>query len=58
MSAKLVTAKIQEVFKYAQIEEKGIDVDGEQLSNPRYVDNVAQSLKNIEHQVNVEKALT
>ena len=40
-SPKLFTATIQEVFKNAQLEEKGINIDGEKLLNLRFADDVA-----------------
>ena len=43
ISPKLFTATIQEMFKNAQIEEKGINIDGEKLSNLRFADGVAHS---------------
>ena len=54
ISPKLFAATIQEVFKNARLEEKGIDIDGEQLSNLRFADGVAltsEDVKDIEHQL-------
>ena len=50
---KLFTAAIQELFKNAQLEEKGINIDGEKLSNLRFADDVAlttEYVKKMEHQ--------
>ena len=55
ISPKLFTATIQEVFKNAQPEEKGINIDGEKLSNLRFADDVALTtgdVKDMEHRVN------
>ena len=38
-----------------KLEQKGIDIDGEKLSNLRFVDDVAlttESVKDVEHQLN------
>ena len=54
-SPELFTATIQEVFKNAQLEEKGINIDGEKLSNLRSADDVAlttEDVKEMEHQLN------
>ena len=53
ISPKLFTATIQEVFKNAQLEEKGINIDGEKLSNLRFADDVAVTTEDVtdtEHQ--------
>ena len=53
VSLKLFTATIQ-VFKNAQLEEKGINIDGEKLSNLRFADKVAQAtedVRDMEHQL-------
>ena len=55
ISPKLFTTTIQEVFKNAELEEKGINTDGEKLSNLRFADDVAlttEDVKDIEHQLN------
>ena len=55
ISPKLFTATIQGVFKNAQPDEKGINIDGEQLSNLRFADDVAlttDDVKEMEHQLN------
>ena len=44
ISPKLFTATIQEVFKNAQLEEKGINIDGEKLRNLRFADDVARKM--------------
>ena len=41
ISPKLFTATIQEVLIYSQLEEKGINIDGEKLSDLRFADDVA-----------------
>ena len=53
ISPKLFTATIQEVFKNAQLEEKAIHIDGENLSNLRFADDVAlttEDVRDMEHQ--------
>ena len=52
ISSKLFTATIQEVFTNAQLEEKGINVDEEKLSNLRFADDEAlttQHVRDMEH---------
>ena len=54
VSPKLFTATIQEVFKNAQFEEKGIHIDGEKLSNLSFTHDVAlttEDVKDMEHQL-------
>ena len=54
ISPKLFAATIQEVFKNAQLEEKGINIDGEKLSNLRFADDVAlttEDMRDMEHQL-------
>ena len=54
ISPKLFTATIQEVFKNTQLEEKGINIDGEKLSNLRFADDVAlttEDVRDMEHQL-------
>ena len=49
---KLFTATIQGLFKNAKLEEKGIHIDGEKLSNLRFADDVAvatEDVKDMEH---------
>ena len=41
ISPKLFTAAIQEVFKNAQLDKNGINVDGEKLPNFRFAEDVA-----------------
>ena len=41
VSLKSFTATIPEVFKRAQSDEKGIDREGEKLSDERFVDDLA-----------------
>ena len=51
---KLFTATIQEVFKNAHLEEKGINRGGEILSNLRFADDVAlttEDVRGMEHQL-------
>ena len=47
ISPKLFTATIQRVFKNAQLEEKAINIDGEKLSNLRFVDDVALTTEDV-----------
>ena len=57
ISPNLFTATIQDVFKNAQLEEKGTNVDREKLSNLRFADNVAlttEDVKDMEDQLNTE----
>ena len=54
ISPKLFTATIQNLFKNAQLEEKGINIDGEKLSNLRFADDVAlttEDVRDMEHQL-------
>ena len=55
ISPKLFTATIQEAFKNAKLEEKGIDIDGENLSDLRFAKDAAlttECVKDIEYQLN------
>ena len=55
ISPKLFTTTIQEVFKNAQLEEKGVNIDGEELSDLRFADDVAlttEDVKEMEHHLN------
>ena len=45
--SKLFTATIQEVFKNAQLEENGFNIDGEKLSNLRFAEDVAQTTEDV-----------
>ena len=54
ISPKVFTATIQGVFQNAQLEEKGINIDGEKLSNLRFPDDVAlttEDVRDMEHQL-------
>ena len=54
ISPKLFTATIQEVFKSAQLDEKGINIDGEKLPNLRFADDSAlrtEDVRDMEHQL-------
>ena len=54
ISPKLFSATIQEVFKNGQLEEKGINIDGEKWSNLGFADDVAlttEDLRDMEHQL-------
>merc|ERR1712228_745443 len=56
ISPKLFTASIEEVFKNCEIEERGIDIDGEKLIDLRFADDVAliaNSLEDLEIQLNI-----
>ena len=53
ISPKWFTAIIQDVFASTQLEEKGINIDGEKLSDLTFADNVAlttEGVKDMEHQ--------
>ena len=53
ISPKLSTATIQ-AFKNAELEEKGINISGEKLSNLKFADDVAlttEDVKDMEHQL-------
>ena len=55
ISPNVFTATIQEVFKNAQLEEKGIKKRGRKLLDLRFADDVAQTtedVKDIEQQFN------
>ena len=55
VSPNLFTATIQKVCKNAQLEKKGINIDGQNLSDLRYADDVAlpsEDVKDMEHQLN------
>ena len=47
ISPKLFTATVQEVFKNAQLDKKGINIDGEKLSNLRFTDDVALTSEDV-----------
>ena len=47
VSPKLFTATIQEVFKNTQLEDRGINIDGEKLSDLIFVDDVALTTENV-----------
>ena len=52
---KLFTSTVQEVCTNAQPEEKGINIDGEKLSDLRFADNAGLTLKRVkdmEYQLN------
>ena len=48
ISPKLFTATIEEVFKNCEIEERGIDIDGEKLTDLRFADDVALTANSVE----------
>ena len=57
ISPKLFTATIQ-VFIYAKPEEKGIKIDGEELSDLRFedcVDLATEGVKDMKHRLNTER---
>ena len=57
ISPTLFTATIQEVFKNAQLEEKGINIGGEKQLDLRFAGDVAlttEDVKDMEHQLNTE----
>ena len=49
ISPKLFTATIQEMVKNVQLEEKGINIDGEKLSDLRFADDVALIKEDMKH---------
>ena len=54
ISPKLFKATVKKVFKNAQLEEKGIDINGEKLSDLRFADDVAlttEDVRDMEHQL-------
>ena len=55
LSPKLFNATLEEVFKNAEMEEEGIVIDGESLSNLTFADDVAifsKSIESLERQLN------
>ena len=55
ISPRFFTALIQVVSRNANLEEKGINIDGEKLSDPRFADDVAltmEGVRDMEHQLN------
>ena len=55
LSPKLFNATLEEVFKKAEMEEEGININGEMLSNLRFADDVAifaSSIESLERQFN------
>ena len=48
ISPKLFTAAIQEVFKNSELESRGIDIDGEKLTDLRFADDVALTTGTVE----------
>ena len=56
ISPKLFTASIEEVFKNCELEKRGIDIDGEKLTDLRFADDVAlttNSVEDMEVQLNI-----
>ena len=56
ISPKLFTAAIQEVFKNSELESRGIDIDGEKLTDLRFADDVAlvtSTVEDMEVQLNI-----
>ena len=56
LSSKLYTSTVHKVFKYAQLEEKGINVDGGKLSYLISAENsvlTTERIKDLEHWSNV-----
>ena len=52
ISPKLFTATTQKVFNNSQLEEKGMNIHAEKLSNLRFADDVAlatENVKDMEH---------
>ena len=50
---KLLTSTIQGVFKNARLEDKGIHIDGEKLSNLRFPDDVAITTEDVRYGTSV-----
>ena len=56
ISPKLFTAAIQEVFKNSDLELRGLDIDGERLTDLRFADDIALTTNNVddmEQQLNI-----
>ena len=56
ISPKLFTASIEEAFKNCELEKRGIDIDGEKLTDLRFADDVAlttNSVEDMEVQLNI-----
>ena len=53
ISPKLFTSTVQEVFNNAQLEDKGINIDGVILSDLRFADDVSLSTEDVK---DMEKA--
>ena len=48
ISPKLFTAAIQKVFKNSELESRGIEIDGERLTDLRFADDVALTTSSVE----------
>lgn len=48
LSPKIFTAALEEVFKKSNLEEKGINIDGEQLTDLRFADDVALATTSVQ----------
>ena len=56
ISPKLFTAAIQEVFKNSELDPRGVDINGEKLTDLRFADDVAlttSSVEDMEVQLNI-----
>ena len=56
LSPKLFTATIQDAFRKRELEERGLNIDGENLSELRFADDIAlitTTVRNMEEQVNM-----
>ena len=56
ISPKLFTAAIEQIFKNSDLKPRGIDIDGEKLTDLRFADDVAlttSSVKDMEIQLNI-----
>ena len=49
ISPKLFTATIREMFKNAQQEEKGINIDGDKMSDLRFADDVSLTTEDVKY---------
>ena len=56
LSPKLFTATIQDAFRKIELEERGLNIDGENLSELRFADDIAlitTTVRNMEEQLNM-----
>ena len=56
LSPKLFTATIQDAFRKIELEERGLNIDGENLSELRFADDIAPittTVRNMDEQLNM-----